>query len=73
MHIALIKNILMKSVILNWKIKINTQNIGGYFYYVDIKLLPVFGVYDKVGDAFEIMYHLSVFMRNSIYGYIVSK
>lgn len=37
--------------LLNWKKNMNAQNIGGYFYDVETKTLPVFINYDKTEDA----------------------
>lgn len=37
--------------LLNWKKKMNAQNIGGYFYDAETKTLPVFINYDKSEDA----------------------
>ncbi|MDD3414188.1 MAG: DEAD/DEAH box helicase [Lachnospiraceae bacterium] len=37
--------------LLNWKRNMNAQNIGGYFYDVDTKTLPVFINYEKTDDA----------------------
>lgn len=37
--------------LLNWQRNMNAQNIGGYFYDVRTKTLPVFINYDKTEDA----------------------
>ena len=37
--------------LLGWKQNLNAQNIGGYFYDMDTKTLPVFINYDKAEDA----------------------
>ncbi len=37
--------------LLHWKKNMNAQNIGGYFYDVDTKTLPVFINYHKTEDA----------------------
>lgn len=37
--------------LLGWQKNMNAQNIGGYFYDVDTKTLPVFINYDKAADA----------------------
>jgi superfamily II DNA or RNA helicase/HKD family nuclease len=37
--------------LLNWKKNMNAQNIGGYFYDIETKTLPVFINYEKAEDA----------------------
>ena len=37
--------------LLNWKVNMNAQNIGGYFYDKETKTLPVFINYEKAEDA----------------------
>lgn len=37
--------------LLNWKKNMNAQNIGGYFYDLETKTLPVFINYEKAEDA----------------------
>lgn len=37
--------------LLNWKRNMNAQNIGGYFYDLETKTLPVFINYEKAEDA----------------------